>query len=346
MTLIYFILILGLTVLIHETGHFIFAKKAGIYVYEFSIGMGPRLFKWTRPNDETEYSIRLLPIGGYVQLAGEDIEEDENIPKNKSLQGKTFGQKMMTMFAGVLFNFILALVLLFVVGLINGNINSKPIVGEVLVDSPAAKAGLQTGDIITSVNGRFTNTNDKLMLEMVTNKEAVIEFEIKRNGEEKTITINAEKVVDEDGNATYKCGFGYNQEVKKGFFEAIKYSFTKFFSLIEQLVFTIVYLITGRLSVGNLSGPIGIYQLVGETAKTGFINLVFLMGYISLDVGFINLLPFPAFDGGRILFLLIEKITGKPLNPKIENTIHTIGFFLLMILMVFITFQDITRLIG
>lgn len=347
MTLVYFILILGLTVLIHEAGHFFFAKKAGIYVYEFSIGMGPRIFKWTRPNDETEYSIRLLPLGGFVQLAGEDTEEDddEQIPKGRSLQDKTMWQKFITMAAGVLFNFILALILLFIVGLINGYTNTKPIVGEVTSGSAAATAGLKTGDVITSVNEHFVNNVDKLMLELNVNKSEIINLVVKRDGVKVNTTINATKETDENGNVSYKCGFSVNQDKQTGVIAAIKYSFTKFYSLMEQMVFIIGYLFTGKLSVNNLSGPVGIYVLVGEIAKTGFVNLIYLMAYISINVGFINFLPFPAFDGGRILILIIEEITGKKIDPKVENAIHTVGFFLLMLLMVFITFNDISNLL-
>lgn len=347
MTLIYFVLILGLTVMIHETGHFIFAKKAGVYVYEFSIGMGPRLFKWKRSNDETEYSIRLLPIGGFVSLAGEDPDEDEDvkIPKGKSLQDKSTWQNFMTMSAGVLFNFILALVLLFIVGLCNGYTNTKPIVGEVTLDSPADVAGIRSGDIIESVNGHFTNNIDKLMLELTVNKSEDIEIKFVRNGVAATAKVSATKETDDKGNVSYKCGFSVNQDTEHGFIAAIKYAFTKFFSLFEQMIFIIWYLLTGKLAFSNLSGPVGIYNLVGETAKTGFVNLIYLMGYISLNVGFINFLPFPAFDGGRVFMLLIEKITGKKIDPKVENMINSIGFILLMFLMIFITFNDISNLI-
>lgn len=346
MTLIYFILILGITVMIHETGHFIFAKKAGVYVYEYSIGMGPRLFKWKRKNDETEYSIRLLPIGGYVQLAGEDVDTDEksSIPKGKRLQEKTFIQNFLIMVAGVLFNFLLAITIFFIVGLCNGYVNTKPIIQEVTENSPALVAGLQSGDVITKVNGKSVNNIDKLMLELTVINNKNIDLEINRQGEIKNLKVEAEEIKDEKGNASYKIGFSLNQDITKGFFPAIKYAFAKFASLIEQMVFIIIYLFTGKLSISNLSGPVGIYNIVGETSKLGFINLIYLMGYLSLNVGFINILPFPAFDGGRIFLLIIEKIRGKKNNPKVENTINAVGFVLLMILMLVVTINDITRL--
>ena len=131
MTLIYFIIILGVIIFIHELGHFIFAKKSGIYVYEFSLGMGPRIFKWNRKNDETDYCLRLFPIGGFVQMAGEEVEDDKSIPKNKKFGSKTFGQKFMTVIAGIMMNFILAIVLLFIVGLANGAPQNKAIIGKI-----------------------------------------------------------------------------------------------------------------------------------------------------------------------------------------------------------------------
>lgn len=343
MTLIYFILILGITVMIHETGHFIFAKKAGVYVYEYSIGMGPRLFKWKRKNDETEYSLRLLPIGGYVQLAGEDVNNDDksSIPKGKRLQDKTFLQNLMIMVAGVLFNFILAITIFFIVGLVNGYVNMKPIVDEVTIDSPAYIVGLQKGDVIKSVNNHHINNTDKLMLELSVLKNENITLVVNRDNKDITMNIVAEKVEGEKNTISYRCGFTLNQEITKGFLPAIKYAFTKFISLFEQMIFIIGYLITGKLSISNLSGPVGIYNIVGEASKLGFINLVYLMGYLSLNVGFINILPFPAFDGGRVFLLIIEKIRRKKNDPRLENTINTVGFALLMLLMIVVTINDI-----
>ena len=165
LTFIYFILILGVIVLIHEFGHFIFAKKAGIYVYEFSIGMGPRIFKWTRKNDETEYSIRLIPIGGFVQMAGEEIEDDPEVPKDKKFSVKTFGQKFMTVIAGIMNNFILAIVLFFIIALFTGAPQNKALVGEIDKEYPAYTSGLKTGDRILKLNGKDASTYDTLALQ-------------------------------------------------------------------------------------------------------------------------------------------------------------------------------------
>ena len=344
MTLIYFILILGIIVLIHEFGHFFFAKRAGIYVYEFSIGMGPRIHKWTRKNDETEYSLRLIPIGGYVQMAGEEIEDDKSVPKDKKFSVKTFGQKFMTVIAGIMNNFLLAIILLFFLALFNGAPQNKIIVGEVSEDMPAYSAGLQENDKIVSMNGKKIYSNDIFALELQVNSGKEIVLGVERDGEEYEVRITPVKK-EENGVSVYRYGFAINDEIKKGFFASIIYAFSKTVSLLHQMVLTIYYLIVGSLSFKSFSGPVGIYNIVGQARQSGFWSLISLTALLSINVGFINLLPLPAFDGGRLLFIIIEKFSGKKVDPKLENTIHTIGFFLLMALMILITYNDIIRLI-
>lgn len=344
MTLIYFILILGIVVLVHEFGHFIFAKKSGVYVYEFSIGMGPRLFKWTRKNDETEYSLRLLPIGGYCQLAGEEIDDDESVPKDKKIAKKTFGQKMMIAFAGIMNNFILAIILLFLIAIFNGAPQNKALVGEISEGFPAYTSGLQEGDEILTINGRDASSNDLLALELQVNVGKTIDMEVERNGEVLEFTIEPKKVK-MDGEETYKYGFVINDEVKHGLWASIVYAFTKFLSLLWQMVLMVFYLCTGQLGLSSLAGPVGIFSVVGSAAAGGIWSLVSFTALISINVGFINLLPIPAFDGGRIFFLIAEKIKGRPVDPKFENMVHAIGFFLLMLLMILITYNDILRLL-
>ncbi len=340
MTLIYFILILGIIVFIHELGHFIFAKTSGIYVYEFSIGMGPKILSKKRKNDETVYSLRLLPIGGFVSMAGESIEVDENVPVAKRFQSKKWYKRVLTVTAGVIFNFLLAFVLLFVIALINGAPTNKTKVGIVDKNYDAYNQGLEAGDVITSINGKHVGNSDALTLQLQLNIGKKITLTVKKSdGSKKTLEINPTLV-----DKNYLYGFSLDNKYEYGFLSSIKYAFTKTGTTISQMAHIIGYLVTGKLQLDNLSGPVGIYQVVGQTAKTGFLNILFLIAYISINVGFVNLVPLPAFDGGRLLFLIIEKITGKPLNSKIENTINSIGFVLLMMLMVLITYNDILRL--
>ena len=340
MTIIYFILVLGITIMIHELGHFIFAKKAGVYVYEFSLGMGPKLFKFTRKNDETEYSIRLFPVGGFVSMAGEDMEDEGNIPKEQQLINKKWSQRFMTIIAGILFNFILAIILLFVVALINGAPVLKPTIYSVDPSYPVGQTDIKVGDIITKINDKKISSQDDLMLELQVNSGKTISIEV-NNNETYTVTPT---LVTEDGVSSYVYGFTLDNKVEKGILPAIKYAFLKTGNLVKQMSHIILYLITGKLSLSNLSGPIGIYNVVAEVSSTGILNILYLIAYLCINVGFINFLPIPAFDGGRILFLIIEKIKGSKVNPKIENMIHSIGFLLLMILMIVVTYNDIIRI--
>lgn len=419
MTIIYFILILGITVFIHELGHFMFAKKFGVYVYEFSIGMGPRLFKFNRKNDETDYCIRLFPIGGFVQMAGEEVEVDEKIPENKRLQSKPAFQRFMIMVAGVMMNFLLAIVLFFFIGIFN-----DVSLDNVYVQNSSIN-GLNDNDEIVEINGSFVNNYDKLALEMTIVGDSDFTMTVKDgNGNKKDVkvspiavgksnllygkdygfSVNDLSIVDskvndlndndaiikvngvdvstnlellkqlvEMGNEEftltvrttnneikdikilpgenkddellgYSYGFYIAGKEAKGFFGAIKYTFAKFFSTIEQMVFTVFYLITGKISLSMLSGPVGIFNVVSVYSSYGLSSLISLLCLICINVGFINILPLPAFDGGHILFIIIEKIKGSRVDPKVENTIHNIGFILLMILMVLVTYNDIIKL--
>lgn len=419
MTIIYFILILGITVFIHELGHFLFAKKFGVYVYEFSIGMGPRLFKFNRKNDETDYCIRLFPIGGFVQMAGEEVEVDDKIPEDKRLQFKPAYQRLLIMIAGVMMNFLLAIVLLFFIALFN-----NPTLNNVYIKNSTIN-GLNDSDKIVAINGNFVNNYDKLALEMtiVDDKEFTLTvksedgnkkdisikpisvgksnllyqkdygFEVNNleitssnlddiNIGDKIVSINGVKInsylellnklyeinddnfiltiestegtskelsinpleKENDDLLGYSYGFNITGKSEKGFFAAIKYSFLKFFSTVEQMIFTVFYLITGKISLSMLSGPVGIFNVVSIYSQYGFSNIISLLCLICINVGFINILPLPAFDGGHVLFILIEKIKGSRVNPKIENTIHNIGFILLMILMILVTYNDIIKL--
>lgn len=344
MTLIYFILVLGVTVFIHELGHFIFAKKAGIYVYEFSIGMGPKIISKKRKNDETVYSLRLFPIGGFVQMAGEEVEADENIPVEKRMQSKTWMQRLCTILAGVTFNFLLALIILLGIGLLYGSPVMTPVIDAKDKNYPIYNTNIQSGDEILSINGKKTDTQDMLLLylQILQGKNITLEVEHQDGKTEKVKLKPKEEKV--DGEKIFKYGFSLKNEREKGFIPAIKYAFKKTYTLLKQMVFIIAYLCTGKLKLNSLSGPIGIYTIVGESARAGLINLVYLIAYLCINVGFINLLPFPAFDGGRALFLFIEKVKGSPVSVKLENTIHNVGFVLLMILMVFITYNDIIRI--
>ena len=420
LTLIYFILILGIIVLVHEFGHFFFSKLFGIYVYEFSIGMGPKLFG--KKKGETEYSIRAIPIGGYCALAGEDTETDdkENVPKDRRLNAKPAWQRFLVMVFGAGNNFILALLILFVMGLSwgaasndavitnfahyitveetkidglkqgdkilkindievdankNSNLlyylnqtsdeevtflvdrnnkakkvtlkNTPTLASEIIYDipiTPAEAGGLQINDKILKINGHKVKSNDDVAIYLqIYGKGKPITFTVKRNNEKVDVSVlpAKEKI---DGNTIYRVGIISEGKIEHGIVPSIKYAINKTISLVRQMIITLKALITGGLSLKQLSGPVGIYNVVGEQSRAGIENVLYLTALLSINVGFINLIPLPAFDGGRILFLLIEKIKGSPVKPETENKIHTIGFFILIALMIYITFNDIFRL--
>lgn len=345
MTILYFILVLGVTVLIHELGHFIFAKRAGVYIYEFSIGMGPQIFKWKRKNDETIYSIRLFPIGGFVSMAGEDLEIDKKIPKDKQLCNKSWCDRFLVLFAGIAFNFLLAIIILFTIGMINGVPKNNLQIANIESNYDISKTGIQVGDVITKVNGKKITSYEQLSVELAVNNGKKIDLTVRNKDKENTYEIEP-TLIESDGKINYIYGFSLNNEIEKGFLKSINYAFQKTGNLTNQMVLIVKYLVTGKLSLNNLSGPVGIYQVVDQARTLGFLNILYLIAYLCINVGFINFIPFPAFDGGRILFLIIEKIKGSKVNPKVENTIHSIGFVLLMLLMVFVTYNDIIRIFG
>ena len=347
-TILLFVLILGTIVLVHEFGHFFFAKKCGIYVYEFSIGMGPKLWSKKDSKGETEYKICLIPIGGYCQLAGEGLDEDKKLPKNRLLQNKTVWQRFLVMFFGAGNNFILALIVLFFLGLVIGSPNTSSVIQGVVEGSPSYESGLLVGDKIVKVDDNKVKTLDDVQLYLALATEET-KITVLRDNEIKEIMVTP-LTGDEYNEKGYSFGINFTSERKYGVIAALKYTFTKSYALVRQICVTFKLLFNGTVSVSNLSGPIGIYTAVDTTATTSgsvgntIANLFYLMALLSINVGFINLIPFPAFDGGRILFLVIEKIKGSPVKADTENLIHTIGFFILIALIIFVSFNDIIRL--
>ena len=347
--IILFIFILGILVFVHELGHFLTAKKSGVFIHEFSIGMGP-LIKTIKGKDGINYSIRALPLGGYVQMAGEIYEDDETntVPKEKFMCNKPWWQRLIILCAGVFNNFLLALILLFVIALIWGSPSLKPVISEVVPESAMAEAGIKEGDVITKINNANIKTTDKAQLYLVMkSKNDTYEITVKHeDGSKDTYKVTPKEQETEDGEKVKVFGFrrGDPNATKKGFVPAIKYAFQKMISTMEQMWLTLVNLCTGNISVNNLSGPVGIYSVVGEARKTGIENVIFLTAYLSINLGIMNILPIPALDGGHVLFLLIELITRKKVNEKVESITTTIFFGLLMLLMIYVTINDVIRL--
>lgn len=366
--IILFIIILGVLVFVHEFGHFITAKKNGVFIHEFSIGMGPSI-KTIKGKDGINYSIRALPIGGYVQMAGEIYEDDDTktVPKDEFMCNKKWWQRLMILCAGVFNNFLLALFLLFVIALIWGAQSLTPTITHVVEDSAIAKTqiketvfdeaegkeveiitdGIVDGDIIVAINGHKTKTWDKAqLLLLLKDKDGTYDITVKHvDGKKATYAVKPDIEKDEKGNERAVFGIQMQTKITKGFIPAVKFAFQKFASISEQMWLTLANLFTGKLSINNLSGPVGIYTVVGETRKAGIASILYLTAYLSLNLGIMNILPIPALDGGHVLFLLIEMITKKKVNAKIEAITTTIFFFLLIALMIYITIHDIFTLI-
>ena len=344
-TLLILIVVLGIIVFIHELGHFLAAKKVGVYVHEFAIGMGPKVFSFKRKNDETVYSLRLLPLGGFTALAS-DLESGEGLKKEQILENKTALQKFFVLIMGIVFNMLLAIVFLFINGLIYGSPKTDPYVGEILENSPASKTILKTGDLITKVDNKSVYSWDDVLLETrFGEKKDVYTFTIIRDNSEYEIDIAPEYKKNDDREETPSFGFASMVKKEKGFLSALKYGFVGTFKSIESVFNILGKLITGKIGADNLSGPIGVYSVIDTIKSQGLENLIYLTAYLSVNVGVINLIPIPVFDGGRILILLIEKIKGKKANPKLETWLNNIGAILLIILMIYVAINDILKLI-
>ncbi len=365
------LLILTALIFVHEFGHFIIGKLCGVHIYEFALGMGPKVLGFKRKNDPTEYNLRALPIGGYCSLAGEEGEDDSSLPKDKFMCNKGKLKRVAILVAGVTMNFITAFLLLFFISFIWGSNEQASYIGYVEADSPAAKAGVSVGDKIIECNGYKVSTWDKLSVitslkgnndyyeyvirhkdgkeekyKIIPDEYVVLDDENIKITEEHTLDkIIEEKKLNKDEVVTSKLiGIGAETEIKHGFMNALDYAYKKFGSLVSTLFLILGSLFTGKLGLDALSGPVGMYTVVNTVAAYGLSNILYLAAYLSINLGIINILPFPAFDGGRVLFIGIEAITGKKVDPKIEGYFHTIGFMLIMLLMLYITWHDIVTL--
>lgn len=343
-TLIILILVLSIIVFIHEFGHFLAAKKQGIHVGEFAIGMGPKIFSFKRKNDETLYSLRLFPLGGFNSIAN-DKETFPELRDDQVLENKSGFGRFLVLIMGIVFNFALAIILLFINGLIYGSPNTEPYIGGVNENTPAYEAGLKEGDLVLKVDDKKVSSWEDVALEtQFVEEKNSFKFLVLRDGEELNIVISPKYVEAEDGSNKPSFGFTTAAIKETGFVSAIKYGFSGTWKSTSNVFKVLGKLITGNLGVGNLSGPIGVFGVIDDLKSNGFESIIYLTAYLSINVAIINLLPIPVFDGGRILLLLIEKIKGGKLNPKIESYLNNIGAILLVILMLYVTLNDIFKL--
>lgn len=414
-TVIAFIVIFGALVFFHEFGHFIFAKRAGVLCREFAIGMGPKVF--SHKKGETTYTIRLLPIGGFVRMAGEDPEmveikpgyrvgllfdkaekvtkiilnnkekfpdsriveveyadiekdlfikgypEDETelletfsihpqavivengvesqiAPLDRQFGSKTLGQRFMAIFAGPMMNFVLAFVLFVIIALLQGVQTNEPKLGVITPDGAAKVAGLKQGDIVQSINGSEISTWSDVVEIIRKSPDKKLDFSIIRNGKDMDIDVTPKETV-VDGK---KMGIiGVYSPVEKSPVQAITSGAKDTYFWTSQIFVMLGKLVTGKFSINALSGPVGIYVSTDEVAKSGIYYLMKWAGILSINLGIMNLLPIPALDGGRLMFFAVEAVRGKPIDRQKEGMVHFIGFALLMLLMLVVTWNDIQR---
>lgn len=328
------ILVFGMLVFIHELGHFAVAKFVGIKVHEFAIGMGPKLIKFNK--GETSYYIRALPLGGYVRMEGEDEKSDDL----RSFNNKSILSRISVIFAGPLMNFILAIILFtfifYSVGVPSTTIQ------EVMEESPAQTSGIQEGDIIYSINGEQMNSWQDITESISSSSKESLDIVVLRDNErlEKKVI----PTIDEDSGQVL---IGISPTIKKSIGDSIKNGFTIIYTITSDIFSFLRDLITGQTAAaGEVMGPVGIINLVGQVSRAGWIDVANLTAVLSINLGLMNLLPIPALDGGRIVFLFIEMLRGKPLDAEKEGMIHLIGFALLITLMLFVTYKDIIRLFS
>lgn len=341
MNIIIAILIFGIIIIVHELGHFLIAKKNGIQVDEFCIGLGPTLIG--KQIGDTFYSIKLLPFGGACMMG-----EDEERPEQNAFNNKSVWARMAVIFGGPLFNFILAFI--FSIVLVGMSGVDIPQIYSVEKDSPAAQAGLKAGDRLTKVDGRKIHNYREFSYYMYLDyDQGEIPLTIERDGVEKEFSVTPAY---NQQRKQYLIGVTWPGYQKVGPLKTIEYSFREVGLQIKLTIKSVKMLITRQFGVKDLSGPVGIVKTVGdqynEAASYGikviFLTMVNWIILISANLGVMNLLPLPALDGGRLLFLILEAIFRKPVPRNLEAAVHTFGLLLLMMLMVFVMYQDITKI--
>lgn len=346
------ILVFGIIIMIHELGHFLMCKWTGIGVSEFSVGMGPCIYKKQR--GETQYSIRCLPIGGYCMMLGDD---EEDCKDERAFSNKPIWSRIAVIAAGPVFNFLLAfvasMILIGMAGYLTGEVN------YVQEGSGAEAAGLQEGDVITHINGsRIYDFREVTMYMQFYSSDEPIQLQILRDGEKMELSVTPQ-YNEERGQYVMGIDGGYQLEgdylirTKANFLTNIKYSALEVRYWIKTTFVGLKQLVTGRVGVNQVSGVVGVADMMNSTMnkaqETGgwfnvVLNVIYFIILISANLGVMNLLPFPALDGGRLLFLLVELVTRKPIPKEKEAFVHAIGFVILFIVMILVTFKDIRNL--
>ena len=348
LSLISFLIVLGVLVLVHEFGHFITAKRLGVRVEKFSIGFGPKLFSVKRGG--TEYLISAVPLGGYIKMSGDEPGEKLSNMKWEFLSRGVF-DRFQIIAAGPLLNYILAF-LIFSVIFMFGNPTLTSEIGGFVKDYPAEKQGaLLKGDKITAVDGKGVKYWEDMTEAIRNHGEGVMKLLVERHGKvlEVEIMPTVRKAKDIFGNnvSVAQIGIIPSQKIEKvryGFFQAVEMGYKLLMKLTYMTYKALWSVVTGRMSLkDSVSGPIGIFVLTGEFAKLGFIYLLHFIGVLSASLAIFNVLPLPILDGGHIMFLIVEKLRGKPLSVKTQEAIANVGVTLLLLFTAFVVYNDLVR---
>ncbi|WP_058485190.1 RIP metalloprotease RseP [Defluviitalea phaphyphila] len=344
MNILIALLVFGIIVLIHEFGHYIVAKKSGIKVEEFAIGMGPKLI--SKQYGETLYSIRIFPIGGFCKMLG----EDEGVQDERAFSNKSVLTRIAVIAAGPIMNLLLAFIIILFFVISGGFLTT--VVNQVAPNTPAEQADIRIGDKIVAIDGKKINIKEEISYILEKTKDQSIEVTILRDGNK--IKKEIKPMLDEE-TGRWMLGIGFEfKEGKENILESIAQSFWNVIFLVKLVIVGFFQIITGQVGADKIAGPVGVIEMIGESyeigLKTSIImaiqNVMYLAALISANLGVINLLPIPALDGGRLLFLIIEGLRGKPISVEKEGLIHFIGFVLLMVFMVFILYNDLSKLVA
>ncbi|MBR1771742.1 MAG: RIP metalloprotease RseP [Lachnospiraceae bacterium] len=347
-TIILFFIIFGIVVISHEMGHFLLAKAGGIHVVEFSVGMGPTLCSFQK--GDTKYSLKLLPIGGACMFEGEDglnTKEGEESPG--AFYNANVWKRISTVAAGPIFNFILGF--LIALAMVNMIVIRDPVATQVMQGSAAEAAGLQDGDRIVSLNGERIYLYEELLIFNALYRGGDVELVYERDGQRYTTTIVPQY---DEQYGRYMFGFSNGDFVELEGLDPLRYAWYEMRYNVKNTYKSLGMLLTGKVGRKDIAGPVGIANMVGQTYeqaraygwKDVLVNMMNITLLLTVNLGIINLLPIPALDGGRLVFLLVEVIRGKPVPPEKEGMVHFIGLMFFMILMVIIFFNDIANVFG
>lgn len=336
MSIIISVLVFSVIIIVHEFGHFIIAKLSGIKVNEFSIGMGPKLVSVTK--GDTDYSIRAFPIGGFVAMEGEDEESEAE----GSFTSVPVQNRIAVVVAGAVMNMILGFAVLCFLTAMQPAITSRT-VSSFYEGAMTQQTGLQVGDEIVAINGRKCYVANDIIYEFARTQNGTADFTVIRNGIKTQLEdVTFETYTDENGYRQLVIDFTV-YPVEKTVFSVMQEAANWTISIARMLFLSLVDLVSGRVAINQMSGPVGIVSAISEAVSYGYESVLLILAIITINLGVFNLLPFPALDGGRLVFLLLELVRGKPINQKYEILVNTAGMLMLLAFMVFVTFSDVTK---